>query len=81
MNNTIKLLLLAESEPADSRIDLGCSVMTMKVLSNEDPLLWGQLRRPDPRRVLAVRGVPDHGTSDPLVSPDVIIYCLSGASG
>ncbi len=55
--------------------------MTVKVLSNEDPLLWGRLRRPDPRRVLAVRGVHDHGTSEPLVSPDAIIYCFFGASG
>ena len=55
--------------------------MTVDVLSNEDPLLLGRLRRPDPPRVLAVRGVNDHATSEPFLPPDDIIDCLFGTSG
>ena len=55
--------------------------MTVEVLSNEDPLLLGRLRRPDLPRVLAVRGVNDQATSEPLVSPDDIIDCVFGTSG
>lgn len=76
-----KLRWLAESGPAGSRKDLGCSVMTVEVLSNEDPLLLGRLRRPDPSRVSAVRGVNDDGISGPLGSPDGFIDCLVGTSG
>ena len=52
--------------------------MTVEVLGNEDPLWLGRLRRPDPARVLAVRGVNDDGISGPRVSPDEIIDCLFG---
>ena len=76
-----KLRSWAESGPAGSQKDLGCSIMTVEVLSNEDPLLLGRLRRPDPPRVLAVRGVNDDGISGPLVSPDDFIDCLFGTSG
>ena len=55
--------------------------MTVEVLSNEGPLLLGRLRRPDPACLLAVRGVNDHGVSEPLVSPDEIIDCLFGTLG
>ena len=55
--------------------------MTVEVLSNEDPLLLGRLRRPDPPRVSAVRGVNDDGISGPRLSPDDFIDCLFGTSG
>jgi len=76
-----KLRWLAESGPAGSRIDLGCSIMMVEILSNEDVLLLGRLRRPDPPRVSAVRGVNDDGISGPSLSPDDCIDYLVGASG
>jgi len=56
-------------------------MMTVEVLSCEDPLLSVRLRRLDPPRISAVRGVNDHATSEPLVSPDDIIDCLFGTLG
>ena len=55
--------------------------MTVEILSSEDPSLLGRVRRPDLPRVLAVRGVNDQATSEPLVSPDGFIDCLFGTSG